>query len=143
MQIHGQCHCGNIHFALTWEPEPEQIPARACDCSFCRKHGAVWTGTPDGTLDLQVRDVAQLSRYTFGTHSAEFMVCRQCGVVPAVLCDIDGRLHAVVSVNALEDVASYRLQHVAASFGDEDKASRLARRQRNWISRVNYREGPG
>ncbi|WP_198670335.1 GFA family protein [Dyella sp. C9] len=141
MLLEGRCHCGNIHFALAWEPEPEKIPARACDCTFCRKHGGVWTGTPDGELDLRVRDATQLTRYTFGTHSAQFLVCQRCGVVPAVLCEIDGQWHAVVSVHALEDVGPERLQHVAASFGNEDKASRLARRQRNWIARVSYREG--
>jgi hypothetical protein len=27
--------------ALTWDPEPAEIPARACNCSFCIKHGDV------------------------------------------------------------------------------------------------------
>jgi len=33
MLIHGKCHCGNIAFSLTWEPDPAEIPARACACS--------------------------------------------------------------------------------------------------------------
>jgi hypothetical protein len=43
MLISGRCHCGNISFALDWQPEPSEIPARACTCSFCAKHGGVWT----------------------------------------------------------------------------------------------------
>jgi len=43
MIIRGGCHCGNIAFELGWEPDPDEIPARACDCSFCVKHGGVWT----------------------------------------------------------------------------------------------------
>jgi hypothetical protein len=42
MLINGRCHCGNISFKLTWEPEPKEITARACNCSFCTKHGGVW-----------------------------------------------------------------------------------------------------
>ena len=30
MLVHGRCHCGNISFSLTWEPDPAEIPARAC-----------------------------------------------------------------------------------------------------------------
>ena len=48
MLIHGKCHCGNISFSLTWEPDPGEIPARACTCSFCTKHGGVWTSLVSG-----------------------------------------------------------------------------------------------
>src|SRR5262249_9564686 len=41
MLISGRCHCGNISFALDWRPETSEIPARACTCSFCVKHGGV------------------------------------------------------------------------------------------------------
>ena len=46
MVIHGKCHCGNISFDLTWEPDSAEIVTRACTCSFCMKHGGVWTSNP-------------------------------------------------------------------------------------------------
>ena len=46
MLIEGRCHCGNIRFALDWQPDPETIPARACTCTFCTRHGGVWTSYP-------------------------------------------------------------------------------------------------
>jgi hypothetical protein len=49
MLISGRCHCGNISFALDWRPEPSEIPARACICSFCAKHGGVWTSCSTGS----------------------------------------------------------------------------------------------
>ena len=52
MLISGGCHCGNISFALDWRPEPSEIPARACTCSFCAKHGGVWTSSPTGSSSL-------------------------------------------------------------------------------------------
>ena len=36
MLLKGSCHCGNIRFELDWQPEPAEIPAHACTCSFCR-----------------------------------------------------------------------------------------------------------
>ena len=57
MLIHGSCHCANLTFELTWEPDPAEIPARACDCTFCRKHGGVWTSNPAASLEVFVARV--------------------------------------------------------------------------------------
>jgi hypothetical protein len=138
MLLRGQCHCGNISFSLRWEPDPDEIPARACDCSFCSKHGGVWTSYPDGHLRVSVQDSALASRYAFGTRTAEFHVCARCGVVPLVTSLIDGQLYAVVNAHVLEGIEPSRLRHSAASFGEEEASARLARRQRYWIRRVEF-----
>jgi len=138
MHIHGSCHCGNIAFDLTWEPDPMEIPARACGCSFCSKHGGVWTSNPGGALRVRVNEPSLVSNYAFGTRTAVFHICSRCGVAPVVTSEIDGRLHAVVSVNAFNDVDPSLLRRVPASFEGEDVASRLARRKRNWIADVTY-----
>src|SRR5467141_1228942 len=62
MLVHGKCHCGNISFSLTWEPDPAEIPARACTCSFCTKHGGVWTSSPGGSLEVVVKDPSLFCR---------------------------------------------------------------------------------
>ena len=136
MLIPGSCHCGNISFQLDWRPEPAEIPARACGCSFCVKHGGVWTSCPTGSLRVTVRKPELVSRYSFGTQTAEFHVCAACGVVPVVTSRIDGRLYAVVSVNAFQDVDPSLLRRSAASFEGESESTRLARRKRNWIAEV-------
>jgi len=140
MLIAGSCHCRNLSFTLRWEPEPREIPARACGCSFCVKHGGVWTSCPTGTLSVAVREPARIAAYAFGTRTAQFHVCTACGVVPVVSSRIDGRLVAVVSVNAFEGVDSALLRHAPASFDGESEAERLARRQRNWIADVEFSE---
>jgi hypothetical protein len=140
MLIHGKCHCGNISFLLTWEPSPSEIPARACMCSFCTKHGGVWTSLPSGILKVVVKDASLVSRYAFGTRTAEFHICTQCGVVPVVTSRIDDRLYAVVSVNAFEDIDPSLLHHASMNLDVEGAKSRLARRKRNWIANVQYIE---
>ena len=141
MLITGKCHCGNISFELTWTPEPEEIPARACSCTFCIKHGGVWTSCPTGALKVRIRDPSQISKYAFGTRTAEFHVCSKCGIVPLVTSRIDGQLYAVVSVNAFENVPPSLLNRSSASFKGESQDDRLARRKRNWIGNVNFVEG--
>lgn len=141
MLITGRCHCGNISFALAWKPEPSEIPARACTCSFCTKHGGVWTSCPTGSLKVTVKEPSLVSNYAFGTKTAQFHVCSTCGVVPVVTSQIDGRLYAVVSVNAFEGVEPSLLRRASATFDGEGEGDRLARRQRNWIANVEYVEG--
>ena len=136
MLIRGQCHCGNIAFALSWEPDPREIPARSCGCSFCVKHGGVWTSHPAGSLKVVVREPARVSRYAFGTKTAQFHVCARCGVVPLVTSLIEGTLYAVVNVNAFDNLERALLRHTPADFEGEGEGPRLARRQRNWIGRV-------
>ena len=138
MLIAGQCHCGNISFVLDWLPEPSEIPARACDCSFCAKHGGVWTACPDGFLRVKVHAPADISTYVFGTRTASFHVCSRCGVVPVVTSKIDGRLYAVVNVNAFEDVEPALLSRKPATFEQEPGDVRVARRKRNWIANVDF-----
>ena len=140
MLITGKCHCGNISFSLLWEPEPTEIPARACTCSFCIKHGGVWTACPTGQLNVNVKEPSRVSKYAFGTRTAEFHICARCGVVPVVTSRIDGRVYAVVSVNAFENVAPALLKRVSASFDGEGQDDRLARRKRNWIANVEFIE---
>ena len=116
MVIDGKCHCGNISFSLTWDPDPKEIPARACDCSFCRKHGGVWTSNPRGALEVRIQDRSPVDephrRPAFTRWSA---------------------------LNAFDNVDPSLLNRAPASFGAEQTASRLARRKRNWIPDVSFR----
>jgi len=139
--IRGGCHCGNISFELEWEPDPAEIRARACGCSFCVKHGGLWTSNPAGALRVRVSEASLVSKYAFGTRTADFHLCARCGVVPVVTSEIDGRLYAVVNVNAFNGVDPSIVRRAPASFEGEDVEARLARRRRNWIADVSYVEG--
>jgi len=140
MVLKGKCHCGNIAFDLTWEGNPADIPARACGCSFCIKHGGVWTADPKSRLVVAIRDASLVSKYAFGSGTAAFHVCSRCGTVPLVTSEIANHLYAVVNVNVLENVDPSLLCHAAANFEGETVETRLARRTRNWIADVRIAE---
>ena len=142
MVLNGKCHCGNIAFELEWEGTPPEIPARACGCSFCVKHGGVWTSNPKSKLGVTFRDAALVSKYRFGTETATFHICSTCGAVPLVTSVVADHLYAVVNVNVLENVDQAWLRRATASFEGEDIASRLARRTRNWIADVQIDGAP-
>jgi len=140
MILAGKCHCGNIAFALAWDGSPIEIPARACGCSFCVKHGGVWTSNPKSSLTVTIRDPSLVSKYVFGTRTATFHICARCGAVPLVTSEIAHHLYAVVNVNVLENADPGWLRPAAANFEGEDVESRLARRTRNWIADVRVVE---
>ena len=124
---------------------PEQtleLPARACGCSFCTKHGGIWTSHPAARLMLRIADPAKATRYRFGTSTADFHVCRACGAVPAVTCALEDRTYAVVNVNCLDGVDPATLDRVATDFEGEATADRLARRRTRWIAEVAIEAGP-
>jgi hypothetical protein len=143
MLIVGTCHCENIRFVLDWEPDPTEIVARACTCSFCVKHGNVWTSKPDARLEIAIRDPSSVAHYEFGTKTAQFKTCTLCGVVPVVTCSIDDRLYAVVNTNTFDATAALLVHRTPSTLDNESTSDRLDRRRRNWISHVTLKQaGP-
>src|SRR5262249_10229310 len=94
-RIQASCHCGNIRVTFDWPGAGPVIPVRACGCALCTKHKAVWTSHPQGRFSLQVADDSAVTRYRFGTRTADFHICLTCGVVPLATCLIEGARYAV------------------------------------------------
>jgi hypothetical protein len=138
MLIQGSCHCRNLSLALDWQPDPLEIPARACTCSFCTRHGNVWTSCPTGSLRVTLQDASLASIYRFGTGTADFHVCMRCGTVPVATSRIDGHLYAVVNVNAFDGVDPAFLRRASSNVESESEDTRLERRKRNWIGNVAF-----
>ena len=91
----GACHCGAIDVALKVEDDTPLSP-RHCGCSFCQKHGSLYISVPSGRLTIALTEPDRVSRYSFGHETASFLVCGRCGVVAAAVCEMEGRLHAVL-----------------------------------------------
>ena len=137
MRIEGKCHCGNITYVLHWPGDGATIPVRACGCTFCTKHGGTYASHRDAELAAVVHDQALVSRYRFGTGTADFYLCCRCGVVPFVTSMIDDNLYAVVNVNSFEGIDPSRFSRTLTDFDGETTQTRLDRRRRNWIPTVS------
>jgi len=137
MRIEGKCHCGNITYVLRWPGEGTQIPVRTCGCTFCTKHGGTYTSHRDAELTAVVHDEALVSKYQFGSGTAEFYICSRCGVVPFVTSMIEDNLYAVVNVNSFEGIDPSCFSRAVTDFDGETTESRLDRRKRNWIPSVS------
>jgi hypothetical protein len=127
----GACHCGAVKISLKSTRTPQDIGARACQCSFCRLHGASWASDPTGELQIDTQGHALL--YKMGTRSAEFVICANCGVASAAtwICD-DGRSLAVFRAECMEERSNFLSRTTTTDFSDETPELRFARRSRTW-----------
>jgi hypothetical protein len=100
-EIEGGCHCGNLRVTAHLTREPREYVPRACDCDFCRKHGAAYVSDPRGSVRIRLAAEGDCSRYRQGSGSAEFLICGRCGVLVAVLHGSGGRVYATVNSRAL------------------------------------------
>jgi len=135
-QLTGNCHCGNVEFYFYTDKVVGELPVRACTCTFCIKHAARYTSDPAGHIKVVIHESKFLSSYRHGTGTADFLVCSRCGVCPLVLCLINDELHAVVNINALEDIAMFTQPAKSVDYDGETQQQRLVRRKKNWISQV-------
>ena len=128
----GECHCGSIGYVFQTRKQPNAWTLRACQCTFCRTHAVVTTSDPDGTLEFTVREAGALNRYRFGLHTADFLICRNCGVyIGAVMQGAHGRF-GIVNLHALRAPVVELSLSSARDYGSENAAERNARRERQW-----------
>ena len=134
--VKGHCHCGNISYQFSTQIPTDQIAVRQCGCSFCTMHGGVYTSDPEGELRYHIKDKNQVNRYRFGHQTADFIVCKTCGVMPFVISDIGGNTFAVLNVNTAVDPIIPMESIARSDFDGEGTEDRVTRRRQNWIGTV-------
>ena len=71
------CHCGSV--ALELSLPDGVVDPRRCNCSMCRRRGAVVASVPlDGIRVLQGAE--HLKLYQFNTFAARHYFCSNCGI---------------------------------------------------------------
>ena len=133
MMHNGGCHCGNISVQVSLSRAPDQMPLRSCSCSFCRSHGTRTLSDRDGSAEITASDWARVERYRFGSATADYLLCRRCGVYVGALCETKSGLRAVINVNCLNDRAAFIQPPAAPDYDGESTEARLDRRAANWM----------
>jgi hypothetical protein len=136
---HGGCHCGNLRLQLRLSQAPENTPLRACGCSFCRAHGTCTTSDPCGSVEVWGADWSLVEPYRFGSGTAEFLICRRCGVYVGAVCQTAAGARAVINTNCLDDRAAFVRHPAPVDHDGETTEERLARRTANWTPATIHR----
>ena len=71
------CHCGKVELELTL-PDGLVDPRR-CDCSMCRRKGAVVASVSLNGIRV-VKGAEYLKLYQFNTRTAKHYFCSHCGI---------------------------------------------------------------
>jgi hypothetical protein len=128
-RIVGKCHCGNLRFDFDTHIRIEKLNIRACTCSFCQTHGAKYVSDPNGSVKISVKNSSNLNRYRFNHNTADFLICKVCGVYLAALITLDGAQYATLN---LRTTSFGDRGAVLVSYDDETIQERIKRQQKNW-----------
>ena len=127
----GHCHCGAIGFSFRTAQTPDRWALRACQCRFCRSHGAHTTSDPHGTVIFHFANPTNLHRYRFASRTADFLVCRDCGTYVAAVVALPRGQFATLNVNAIADIAGLP-EAKPVSYEGESTEQKVERRERRW-----------
>jgi hypothetical protein len=128
----GACHCGAIGFRFETALEPSRWSVRACLCRFCRAHAALSCSDPRGSLAFVESRAGALERYRFGLKTADFLLCRRCGVYIGAAIETPAGRFGIVNTRALRDPPADLPAPQPMDYEGEDVAARNARRAARW-----------
>jgi hypothetical protein len=132
IRFEGGCHCGSLAYVFVASAPLDELGLRACQCSFCRAHGARNTSDPHGAMEIVAREPVHLVRYRFGLRTADFLICANCGCyIGAHLPDANGGW-MTVNVNTFAEPPPSDAPLVPHNFDAEDTPDRIARRKARW-----------
>ena len=76
----GACHCGAVGFSFD---HGEITDGLRCNCSICRRKGAVMSDFTIRAADLHIEaEPDALGLYQFDTKIAKHYFCKTCGIYP-------------------------------------------------------------
>ncbi|MDH3378234.1 MAG: GFA family protein [Gammaproteobacteria bacterium] len=75
--VKGTCHCGAVEFEVGLENGLQKL--RRCNCSLCRRKGAIMASVPVDRLRV-TKGIEDLVLYQWNTKIAKHYFCRTCGI---------------------------------------------------------------
>lgn len=100
--MHGSSHCGQLKITFSTSKNPADIHPRACDCSFCSKHGAAYISDPGGKLLIERSHADAICEYRQGSNAARLLLCRACGVLVGVVYHHSSGLYGAINTRCLD-----------------------------------------
>ena len=92
----------------------------------------VSTSDPAGSLEFRSADPARVQRYRFGGRTADFLICRECGVYVGVQMETDKGRFGVLNVLSLRPPITDLAAPQPMEYGAESAEGRRLRREARW-----------
>ena len=131
MKYSGQCHCGKLKASFATRKSPQELGVRTCQCEFCRRVGAINVSDPEGevVIDANAEDVI---RYRFALRTADFLICKHCGVYIAAVTGAAPDFRSTINVAGLRMTEFLGIEEQKMQYGAEGAVARVARRAEKW-----------
>ena len=104
------CHCGAVRIEVPRKPRR----LTDCNCSICRRYGALWAYYKAGEVRV-IAGSGATADYSWGDRTLKFVRCRTCGCVTHWE-RIGSKADSKLGVNARnfnpDDIASVRVRHL-------------------------------
>ncbi|MES9992737.1 MAG: hypothetical protein ABW098_12330 [Candidatus Thiodiazotropha sp.] len=133
--VKGGCHCGNISYIATFPKDLHAYTPRACDCKLCTSHGAVYASDKNGTLVIKIKNETEVSRYRQGSRIADFLICKNCGIMTGVCYQEAGCTYGSINIRSSDEYGLFK-DDQAMHLTQLDDAERIKRWKDNWFSCV-------
>jgi hypothetical protein len=131
--IEGECHCGRVKVRVSLSRASEDFELRACQCSFCARHGARTFADPNGRAIIEAHTPEMLQRYRFGLRTADYLICTECGVYIGVLLEAGGAQLVTLNAGGL-DIPEFRGRPARpVNYDAETFEERVRRRLAAWM----------
>lgn len=127
----GSCHCGKLKASFKTRKTPDDLGVRACQCEFCRRVGAVNISDSEGEVVIDAK-AGDIVRYRFALRTADFLICKHCGVYVAAVTGANPHIRSTINVAGLRMKAFLNTDEQPMQYGAEDAAARVARRAEKW-----------
>lgn len=116
------CHCGAVVLELKL---PDGIvEPRRCNCSICRRKGAVVASVPLSDLKI-IQGHGAIKLYQFNTMAAKHYFCSYCGIYTHHQRRSNSEEYAF-NVGCLEGVNPFDIENVPTRDGVNHPADRIA-----------------
>ena len=128
----GECHCGAIGYTYSCDVPPAEWAIRACQCRFCRAHDALSASDPTASIAFLASEPDQLQHYRFGLNTADFLICRRCGVYIGASIEAPNGRFGIINTHALTNPGPALASPLPISYDGEKTGDRVARREERW-----------
>lgn len=124
----GACHCGRVK--VGFRASSPELAVRACQCPFCRRHGAKAVSDNEGFAEIQ--SDGRLIRYRFGMMTADYLLCPVCGVYVASALEADSITRVTLNAAGLALAPFSAAEATPVDYSGETLHERLDRRRARW-----------
>lgn len=97
--IHGKCHCGSVN----WNYPLELKSLTACNCTLCRRYGALWAY---GYLSDGISTSGETKIYSYGKGVSNYHFCTKCGGLTHYIVNsknAEGKFKIAVNMRMIDD----------------------------------------